>query len=768
MASFMKQIIIALFLGLIVIVHGKELSHYSDTQIVHTQAPVFNGMSAPFSTLKTDGAMHFFSKTNDSRNEAETINSANTIPSAEPKTMEKGTSNETVTDWQTVSQTASISKTKQITPAAVPIATPEEAEKANEFALFLATVKKTVVEGEIIERSELPDPQESDYPNCRFTVHFNGNTIKSGEPCPKELSLIVEGFENYRVLPNNDIKTGDKVRCTIVPFDMLPEDYQSTQQADDLELFLLENYYTIAINKISDFTDSKLIPSSGIFFTDNNDDYISIIERHINPPISERIQSAQNKSIQNELDKMNDLLNGYDDAKIEEINKIFAEAWRNEQEKDAPGCNRIKDYVWRNIDNSFWTLPQDYTLLKKPEELSPMVLKCFSSLKKVLEENGVQLIVSLVPDLYDISSRVINHQFRDIPDIQAATYVKQLSEIGIETIYASDSILQNFNKYPFAFFYPSNYHPSDTTQDVLSDLLAERLKRYDIPRSLDSNLFSETQSAHCYKDEEKYLFPAGCDIGKNIAGTSYTCRKILYNGKNVSRSKESSVIVIGNSFIQTPVSPDSFPSLLSYKLCSGIDWYNINALGPFSDILIRLLANPDTYLKNKRVLIMHVGTTHLSRVNRYEIMLDIIQLDREQTLLNKKKMQDHFFLQSNVSVDRIVDPKLWGPLSTVEKTVLRIDKNGELSYSFTIDHIGDGISDSKPLVCVIPHCCTRKTPCEITINGTKKTMQCPNYARNARFFNLAYELPAGTKEITITIEGKPGAFVAIKDIQIWQ
>lgn len=626
----------------------------------------------------------------------------------------------------------------------------------------------TQVEGTIEKRSILPSPQESDYPDCRFTAHFIGNTIISGQPCPKEINLIIDGFEDYEVLDNDRVKDGDKVLCTLIPFDKLSEEEQSTQQADDLELYLLENYYAVDIKIIDSFSDDGLIPSSGILFSDGNNDYISIFNRHINPAVSQKNAYAQTSSIQSDLDKMNRLLEGFNEDRIMELNEQFAKAWKDEQEKDAPGYNRIGDYVWRNIDNSFWTLPEDYILIEKTDELSKDMLDCFSSLKKALEANGVQFIISLVPNYNVISSRIINKQFRDIPDIQTAVYVKQLSEIGIETIYASDSIIRNFNKYPFAFFFPSNPHPSDTAQDVLSDLLAERLKRYNVSSKLNSQLFSVMQSPHSYKEQEEYLFPRNCDIGNNKEGQSYTCRKILYNKADIAKSKDSPIIVIGNSYIQTPVSPpESLPALLSYKLRTGIDWYRISGLGPFSDIIIRLLTSPETYLKGKKVLIMQVGTDHLTKVNRKEIMLDIAQQDRERVLLNNKKMKKHYLFSSNVNEALIKDEELWGPLSKVDKTVFRIDQKEVLEFSFIIEQT-DGINTSKPMICFIPHACLSNAPCVLSVNGQQKTMNCFNLADNAKFFNLAFELPAGTKKITIKATGKEGSLFAIKDIQIWQ
>lgn len=262
-------------------------------------------------------------------------------------------------------------------PAPIPVISEEEAKRINTFAIFLSTVPKTVVEGEILERSELPDPRKSDYPDCRFTVHFNGNCIKSGKSCPKELILVVNGFENYRILPNNTLKKGDKVQCAIFPFDLLPDDFQSTQQVDDLDLFLLERYYVLDIVKIDNYSDNELIPASGIFFSDENADYISIFERQINPPISQSLIDAQKCSIQDDLRRMSNLLAEYDDKKIRTINETFSIVWEAEKRKDLPNRNRVRGVVWRSKNNSFWALPESYTLLSKHSLLTPNTLRTY-------------------------------------------------------------------------------------------------------------------------------------------------------------------------------------------------------------------------------------------------------------------------------------------------------------------------------------------------------------------------------------------------------
>ena len=97
-------------------------------------------------------------------------------------------------------------------------------------------------------------------------------------------------------------------------------------------------------------------------------------------------------------------------------------------------------------------MPVNYSILTKPALLTQKTLDAFAALKEACEANGVQLIISLIPHYTDISSRVLNKEFQNVPDLQTATYVKQLSEIGVETIYSADAIIQNYNRYPFAFF----------------------------------------------------------------------------------------------------------------------------------------------------------------------------------------------------------------------------------------------------------------------------------------------------------------------------
>ena len=661
-------------------------------------------------------------------------------------------------------------------PAAVPAVTQDEAEKLNAFAIFLSTAKKTVVEGEITERSELPNPQESDYPNCRFTAHFNGNSIKSGESCPKELSLVIEGFESYKILDTDKLKPGDKVKCTIIPFEDLPEEDQSTQQADDLNLFLLRSYYVVNVQIIQVFEDNGFMPKSGIFFSDGNEEYISIFERKINPPIPLRIKDAQDNAISDELKKMNDFFNEYDDKEIEICNQKFAEAWEKEKAKDPPDYNRLRndqgEFVWRNIDNSFWVLPTKYKLIKKVDPIPQDALDSFKALKDVCEANGVQLIVSIIPNFHAVSSRVINKEFRDVPDFQLATYVKQLSEIGVEAFYSTDALIQQYNKYPFAFHFPFDDHPADTIQDVQTDLIRNKLERYNIQRELDPALFTVKQNFHhALEKTANNAFPQNCDIADNAPGSPFSFREVYYNGEKITNPEQSSILVIGNSFIQYPMPyPDSFPTLLTYKMHAPVKWYRIGWLGPFTDCLYQILARPEYFLQGKKVLILQFGMDALSRIIRGYSMVNLAKADMERLLLNNKTLKRRFVPESNIiNFDSIKFKNfyVWFNSLPDSKTVFQIQNKDK---KVQIDRIGqlDDFDDSKPIIAVIPATAYYDTSCEIEINGITQMIPAFNYAQNAKFFNLAFELPIGTKEIIINVTGDSETPFAIKDIQLWQ
>jgi len=613
----------------------------------------------------------------------------------------------------------------------------------------------TLLEGTLKECSQIPDPAKSDYPNCRFTCHFVGNSIQRGAPCPQETVLVIEGFANKKLLASKQLTPGDKIRCLILPFDKLSAEQKTTQQADDLNLFSLDNYYVLGFSKITSFSDLSRYPASGINFSDNDTGYVSVFERNINPPITPQMSQLQAAAIAADLASIDSLLSGYTDAKKAEINSRFNAQWKLEKDKDPPGRNRVKNFVWRNVDGSFWALPETFAFIINYPPIAQEKIDAVVALRDFLAANGCQLIVSLVPGLYDISARVINQDFRDIPDFTTAAVTRQLLDNGIETIYASPQIIKHFNRYPWAFFYPANPHPSDTVQDVLTDLVAAKLSRYQFAQTMKKELFTIDLFEHAYGKSADYLFPDNCDIGANKPKSAYLCRRVLYDGKTVNADPQSPILIIGNSFIQTPMDfPDSFPTLLSAKLSTGVTSYRVGSFGPMTAIIQQLFAAPEEMLKGKKVVVLGFGATFfLSPVG----FNNIREMDRQSLLLSGKSPV------ATLEVNGETKNGTSRYLSLPDVRIFEICKDGPTVVAGIKTQSWDA---AKPTVAVIPVCIDATNLVNLKVNG--QAVNVPSCHGYLRWVNIVVPLAAGTDSVTIEATGPAGNEFAVRNIQLFQ
>ena len=613
----------------------------------------------------------------------------------------------------------------------------------------------TLLEGTVTDCSAIPDPRKSDYPDCRFTMRFEADSICDGVPCPREIQLLADGFRKYQFLPTAELKKGDKIRCCILPFENLPATEKEAQQADDLDLFNLENFYLLEYESV------RVFHPGTVPFSDTEGRSISIFERKINPPLSAELEKIQAEAIQAEKKKIGSMLDGWTVEKKQQTEADFQKAWDAEKAKDKPGFNRVGEYVWRNVDNSFWCLPETYTLIGKYDPITPWNLECLTALRDFLRANGCQLIVSLLPDMNDISSRVINPGFRDVPDFFAAQTVQELLDRGIEAFYVSDELIKSYNRYPWAFFFPANPHPADTAQDVMADALAARLKRFGFAESLDRGKFSSECGLHRYEEIEyhhraDYLFPADCDIGENRPGAAWQCRHVLYDRKGVSPDPASPILMVGNSYMQTPTNwPDSLPALLAEKIAVPIDFYRIKGYGPVIAFIQSLNREPERYLKGKRVMILAMGARHIHFDVKFK---NIREMDRQMLLLTGKTLGAILDVSGNTK-DK---PSFAAGLS--DSAIFTIPEKG----SCTVANIAIPKQEkgSGCAVLAVPVCAKAPCPARLRINGVELIV--PECYREYQWNKIVTELPSGTERVKIELTGEPGTVLAVGDIQIYQ
>ena len=609
----------------------------------------------------------------------------------------------------------------------------------------------TLVEGTLKELSQIPDPKKSDYADCRFTALFDGESIISGAPCAKKLQLVLDGFINYKLLATSGLKPGDKIRCFIIPFDKLPDAMKGIQQADDLNLFELPNYYVQAIAKVSAFSQNSSIPFA------EKQEYISVFDRKINPPLSEEEKRTQRLAIEKSLQKINRILAPYsDERELEKLNSRFNQAWNAEKAKDPAGFNRCGKnniFVWRNIENSFWALPQSYNLVPKHWVLPQNNLEALSAFQEFLNANGCQLIIGIVPNLFAISARVINREFREIPDFGTAWLVQQLLNNNLEAVYASDEFLKKYNRHQFAFFYPDNGHPADTAQDILTDIFADLLRRYHFRETLEKGRFSIDKYPHCLVKLNLCTFPDNCDTGSNKAGTHFMSDRVLYDGKEVFQDPHSPILVVGNSYMQSPMDyPNSFTSLLASKMHMGIADYKIKGYGPMTTIISHLFSEPEKFLTGKKVVILILGFGHFRSGARFN---NIRNMDRELLLLSGKTPKATITIHGNGSpipnrFKRLNNAKCF--IIPQNEKCLVVDKS--------LRHGGAS------RVLVIPVCAHSPCPAKLKVNGA--ALAIPESFAVYNWNRIVVPMPEEAEHLTIELEGKPGTEIILGDIQIFQ
>lgn len=623
----------------------------------------------------------------------------------------------------------------------------------------------TILEGEIVERSSLPKPEEADYPNCRFTARFKGNSIISGKPCSKDIALSIDGFQDKELLGTNKLKPGDKIKCAIIPIDLVPEELASIQEADDLSLFELDSYLVTSILGISTF--KSISSSERIGFKSETLHFKSVFAEPINEKIPDYLIAAQAERIKKDLTDATEMLSGLEN-KRDEIEKRFQKVWTKEKERFSDGYNTVGESIWRNINHSFWSLPKNYTFIPQKLKVLPQSkLDALVALKDFLEFHGIQLIVSFVPNWYDISSRIINQDFVSIPDYQTAIFVKQLSEAGIECPYIVGTLIKNYDKFSHAYLYPQDNHPGSTLQYSVSEVVSERIKDYKFPQTLDPDKFSHKQVLTYGGARPYHVYPKDCDIDTHEPGEYFTADQILYDGTPITPDKKSEILIVGNSSIEFPMgSPDALQAFLAERMRYKVDNLRVNATGPFTTVIQRFFDNPSNYLKGKKVVILQ--TMDFILTEETIPWNNIRTMDQQRMMLNGKKLVTSFSINGNgkwgSEINHEETRKRWESFGDKQEVKCLDDKTFEI-----VAQKIDNIDPSKPVLCVVQtlRSAVFKTP-KCIVNGERQDIPAGYYVTELSWQNLSFELPQGTDIINISIQGQPGTIVGFNQVFIYQ
>ena len=627
----------------------------------------------------------------------------------------------------------------------------------------------SLVEGTVVRASKFPDPSQSDYADCLYTVEFELDSIAIGNSMPHTVQVIAPAFENYRSGELAELTPGERWRLYVVPFDDAPEERQTWQQADDLDLFELPGFYAVAGVEVEAFSYSDV----SLPFMDSAE-YVSLFAAPINPPISVQAGVKRALSITRDLFEINKRL-----AKFEQRKGAVAEqfnTWltsRDESLERTRYGNR--DYYWLADRGSYFALPADYTNIFSNEAIHPTTLASLKALNRALEFHGVQFIVQVVPNIFDIGVRAMNPAWAELMDERSAMAVKNLLENNIEAIYTADDIIRRRHEFELLYMYPPDRHPHNGVQQILTDNIMPRLRRFGfapVDNPAESGFKVENVITFLGKD---YVWPTGVNIGEHTPGEVMTCDIFTYNNEHGAIDPESGILVIGNSIISSPGLDGAYANILGFKLNQPIDKLNVNGSSFLATIPQLIVNNPARYLKNKQVVILPVEIHNLYQ----PFAGDIYLMDMAKQLLSGKTPAAEYTPETDIERDPLITEFLLKPhpnqagirrawehlVFSSDCTEFFVPKSGTVqcgNYPIPEEYRATAVTAVVLVSPIADHVLS------VEVNG--KSQEVPLCSVNYQVWQrCVFEVAPGTESISVKLlGGKSDAIAAIKSITLYK
>lgn len=368
-----------------------------------------------------------------------------------------------------------------------------------------------ILEGEIIEYSMLPSVDEIDYPDCNYSVIFKINSKDS----LLKINLVLRGITDKKLLEESKYKNGDKLRINAIPFETAPTQIKQTQLVEDVYDFELETYYAI---------NSSLIQSYTQFFTleekNNNAQELIYNKNYFN----ESILNEREKSIQNQLDRIDQLLNQ---------NGGNWKSWKDNLKEIktayAVHNSELSD-TW--INNSFFSAGRAYR-----EARTSNFIESIIEFDEYLKSKNIHLIICRVPFKGEIAADyfVEFNPFETSLNVDAYQKMHELLQNRIETIdIVPEAIKQRLN-FPLMYWYQDfdELHPAEGISFVIADELSKITSRY----NFKPNKFIIAQDSF---SRRKFKWPNGSErfdssnlvTFKSIRNIDSTYLEISYEPSN--------------------------------------------------------------------------------------------------------------------------------------------------------------------------------------------------------------------------------------------
>lgn len=501
-----------------------------------------------------------------------------------------------------------------------------------------------------------------------------------------------------------------------------------------------------------------------------------------NPALPEEVRTAQKEQIRKDLPVIRRKVKNRtrDLAAEERFQRIWIQAQKELQlipsvisPDNGQEIERFQNqFYWAFRRGSFFALPKTFVFMKKIS-----VSKNISALlafRNRLQENGIQLIILLVPDAGQIAARELVPRFGSSGSLAALQCASSLLEFGLEAVYADDTVLSKISAAERFFCYPDP-RPEAALWKILVELAATRLDRF------GKNHFAEAEEKHFSERRgltvfgKNYRWPAGVDCGGHKNGEIVESVQIFRNGVPFRPDPQSGILVIGGSSLHLPGPGYTFSGLLSKELHYSVDELALPGEDWISSLPAAFVRQPYRYLAGKQAVILVLSPETLAE---YSIP-DLKQLEAQDRALQKMKPVHRFALQyrnDNITPPAVVagdsnytrkmeQNRAWMMASgRTPAAKVRIRKN-DLPQNFLSLNIPAKLR-SGPMMLVLDLASYPGQSDILTVNGQEVPL--PVNWQRVHFRRIAVPLKAGTAKADLKFSGKQGSLLMVRDVTLYQ
>ena len=577
MKCFIIPVIIVIsLLAFFVIIDYKEFTRQSNRQEIQT-----NAIRTTKSVSQGEiGRIKSEEKTGETTEQAERINIESTP----------------------VAKTNPVIETIPRAPAAIPAATPEEAETFNREAIEYAIAKKekvepfynlyqnshletVVLEGTIRTVSTIPNPETNDYDNCLYALFVEIDSLLSdltdNATISYEIILNAPIMKDKTIFQNNVFYPGDKIWCTCAEYDTMPQPIQEIQLSDDIQSFEHQQYYATKINKISSFSET-----GNKTFAKRE---ISILPIQSFPK-DETVSALRKERILSEIARVENEIKNHGGS---------FQSWKEEYKTIAKRYDQLisEEYnVW--INDSYYS-----AVMRETNYDSESFIKEILPYKKYLEDNNIDLILLRMPTKGDFAARVLGADDYQENPAWVECYYNFLKN-DIEVVDPMHEMWIHRFDYPLFYFYhmPRENHPLEGTTFTASKVLSGVLKRYSYKKQSPISLIDVTSE----RNDPRFFWPSGnpkYDSKKHI-----TYHGVIQDDKFVKTSVNSGspFLFTSNSFFDYPDRSSGATVLgyTSYFLQTIPDWLYQSGVG--CGPMLKNLVSNSNLLSGRQVVVMDV------------------------------------------------------------------------------------------------------------------------------------------------------------------